>query len=79
MHAAKVVQIMTEDELEALLPEFDGWIIGDDPASRKVLEAGAGGKLSAIVKWGVGVDNVDFKAAADLGLKSCNTPGVFRA
>ncbi|WP_229814345.1 NAD(P)-dependent oxidoreductase [Novosphingobium colocasiae] len=77
LHAAKVVQIMTEDELEALLPEFDGWIIGDDPASRKVLEAGAGGKLSAIVKWGVGVDNVDFKAAADLGLKSCNTPGVF--
>jgi len=77
LSAPNVVQIMTEEELEALLPEFDGWIIGDDPATRRVLEAGARGNLRSIVKWGVGVDNVDFKAANDLGLKSCNTPGVF--
>lgn len=77
MEAARVVQIMTEDELCEVLPEFDGWIIGDDPASARVLEAGATGKLKAIVKWGVGVDNVDFKAAERLQLKSTNTPGVF--
>lgn len=75
--AAKVTQTMSEEELIALLPEFDGWIIGDDPASARVLEAGAAGRLRAIVKWGVGVDNVDFEAAKRLNLKSANTPGVF--
>jgi D-3-phosphoglycerate dehydrogenase len=29
------------------------------------------------VKWGVGVDNVDFTAARELGLPVVNTPGVF--
>lgn len=74
---AKVVQILTEEELIARLPAYDGWIIGDDPASVRVLEAGRAGKLKAIVKWGVGVDNVDFAAAQRLGLPAANTPGVF--
>lgn len=77
LDAPNVVQTMTEDELCAILPDMDGWIIGDDPASARVLEAGAAGKLKAIVKWGVGVDNVDFEAAKRLGLPSTNTPGVF--
>ena len=75
--AAVVQQTLSEEELIAILPQFDGWIIGDDPATSEVLSAGAAGRLRAIVKWGVGVDNVDFAAAADLGLKSAHTPGVF--
>lgn len=75
--APDVVQTMTEEELCGRLPDVDGWIIGDDPASARVLEAGAAGRLRAIVKWGVGVDNVDFEAADRLGLPSTNTPGVF--
>ena len=75
--AAEVVQTLSESELEQMLPGFDGWIIGDDPATERVLRAGANGALKAIVKWGVGVDNVDFNAAAELGLKACNTPNVF--
>lgn len=74
---AQVTQTMSEQDLVKLLPDFDGWIAGDDPATSRVLEAGAAGKLRAIVKWGVGVDNVDFAAATRLGLKSANTPGVF--
>lgn len=77
LDAPKVVQTMSEDELCKQLPGFDGWIIGDDPASARVLEAGAHGRLKAIVKWGVGVDNVDFEAAKRLGLPAVNTPGVF--
>lgn len=77
LYAAPVIQTMSEDELIAVLPDFDGWIIGDDPASRRVLQAGVNGKLRAIVKWGVGVDNVDFEAASEFGLKAVNTPGVF--
>ena len=74
---AKVVQVMTEDELCELLPQFDGWIIGDDPATRRVFEAGKAGKLKAAVKWGIGVDNVDFAACKDLGIPITNCPNMF--
>jgi D-3-phosphoglycerate dehydrogenase / 2-oxoglutarate reductase len=74
---AKVTQVMSEDELVEILPAYDGWIIGDDPATRRVFEAGRKGKLKAAVKWGVGVDNVDFAACKDLGIPVTNTPGMF--
>lgn len=70
-------QIMSEDQLCEILPRCDGWIIGDDPATRRVFEAGKGGRLRAAVKWGVGVDNVDFKACEDLQIPISNTPGMF--
>ncbi len=75
--APKVVQILSEEELMGLLPEMDGWIIGDDPATARVLEAGKRGRLRAVVKWGVGVDNVDFEACRRLGLPVSNTPFMF--
>ena len=74
---AQVTQVMSEAELKEILPDYDGWIIGDDPASRSVFEAATKGNLKAAVKWGVGVDNVDFKACEDLGIPITNTPGVF--
>ena len=74
---AKIVQQFTERELVNILPEFDGWIVGDDPCTRSVLAAGKSGKLRAIVKWGIGIDNVDFKACSDLGIPVENTPNMF--
>lgn len=74
---AKVVQTLSQDELCELLPQFDGWIIGDDPATRRVFEAGKAGKLKAAVKWGIGVDNVDFAACKDLGIPITNCPNMF--
>ncbi len=72
----EVVHILPVDELKKLVPEHDGWIIGDDPATREVLAAGRAGKLKAAVKWGIGVDNVDFAACKDLGIPVTNTPGL---
>ena len=72
-----MVQTMTEDELVELLPQYDGWIAGDDPATGRVLRAGAAGKLRAVVKWGVGTDAVDFSAAEQIGLPVAHTPQVF--
>ena len=70
-------QTLTEEELIKLVPECEGWIIGDDPATRKVFQAGVSGKLKAAVKWGVGVDNVDFDACKEFGIPVINTPGMF--
>lgn len=72
-----VVQTLSEDELVRILPHQDGWIAGDDPANRRVLTAGVAGRLRALVKWGIGTDNVDFDAARDLNLAVSNTPGMF--
>lgn len=72
-----VVQTLTVEQLKEIVPQHDGWIIGDDPATRAVFEAGKAGRLKAAVKWGVGVDNVDFAACKDLGIPVTNTPGMF--
>lgn len=72
-----VVQTLSEEELMRILPNVDGWIIGDDPATEQVFAAGKAGKLKAAVKWGVGVDNVNFKAAQALELPISNTPQMF--
>lgn len=77
LHRAQVTQILSEDELCDLIPKYDGWIIGDDPATRRVFETAQRGKLKAAVKWGIGVDNVDFAACKDLGIPIINTPNMF--
>jgi D-3-phosphoglycerate dehydrogenase len=77
--AAEVRQTMTENELISHLPAFDGWIIGDDPATFDVFKAAKAGQLKAAVKWGVGVDNVDFAACKQLSIPITNTPGMFGA
>lgn len=77
VEAPKVTQTLTEQELRGLVPSVDAWIAGDDPVNRSVMAAGKQGRLRVVVKWGVGVDNVDFAAAKDLGIPVRNTPGVF--
>lgn len=72
-----VVQTLSVEQLKELLPQHDGWIIGDDPATREVFEVGKAGKLRAAVKWGIGVDNVDFAACKDLDIPIANTPNMF--
>ncbi len=75
--APRVVQTMCVAELKELVPQHDGWIIGDDPATREVFSVGKGGRLKAAVKWGIGVDNVDFAACKELGIPITNTPNMF--
>ena len=75
--AANVVQTLSVAELKALVPFHDGWIIRDDPANREVFTTGKAGRLKAAVKWGIGVDNVDFAACRDLGIPITNTPNMF--
>jgi len=69
--------VMSEDDLCQIIGDYDGWIIGDDPCTERVIAAGVKGKLKALVKWGVGVDNVDFEACAKYNIPVTNTPGMF--
>ena len=75
--APQVVQTLSIEELIRLVPQYDGWIIGDDPATYKVFSAGKSGRLKAAVKWGIGVDNVDFAACKELNIPITNTPNMF--
>lgn len=72
-----VVQTLSVEQLIELVPQHNGWIIGDDPATRAVFEAGRAGNLKAAVKWGIGIDNVDFAACKDLDILIDNTPNMF--
>ena len=74
-----VVQTLSVEELKEIVPQHDGWIIGDDPATREVFIAGKAGRLKAAVKWGIGVDNVDFDACESLEIPITNTPDMFGA
>jgi D-3-phosphoglycerate dehydrogenase len=75
--APTVLQTLSVEALCALVPEHDGWIIGDDPANAQVVEAGAAGSLKAAIKWGIGTDNVDFEAFGKANIPVTNTPGMF--
>lgn len=75
----EVVQTLSVEELKKLIPQHDGWIIGDDPATREVFIAGKAGNLKAAVKWGIGVDNVDFDTCKELEIPIINTPNMFGA
>jgi len=69
--------LMSEDELCKIIGNYDGWIIGDDQCNENVIKAGIKGKLKAVVKWGVGVDNVDFDACKKFNIPVTNTPAMF--
>ena len=74
-----IKQSLSESELINIIPKYDGWIIGDDPATNNVFKAGKSGNLKAAVKWGIGVDNVDFDACKELNIPITNTPQMFGA
>ena len=48
------IQTLFKDELISLVPKYDGWIIGDDPASRDVLLSGKNG-IKSHSEMGIGI------------------------
>jgi len=65
---------LRENELRPLLGNVDGVIAGLDEFTRGALTDSK--RLKVISRYGVGVDNVDLKAAKDLGIKVVTTPEV---
>jgi len=63
-----------EDELASIIGQYDGLIVrSGTKVKARVLENS--GRLKAIVRAGVGVDNIDIDAATRKGILVMNTPG----
>ncbi|WP_410627697.1 phosphoglycerate dehydrogenase [Amycolatopsis sp. cmx-8-4] len=62
------------DELAAALGDAVGAIVSTDPLTADVLERAP--LLRAVVRSGVGYDSVDVDAAARLGIRVSNLPGI---
>ncbi len=62
----------TEDEIIAQCGAADGILMMYAPMTRRVMQSLS--RCKAIVRYGVGVDTVDLKAAAELGIVVSNVP-----
>jgi D-3-phosphoglycerate dehydrogenase len=63
---------MTEEELLKVVEDADGIIVGVDKINRRIIEHAK--KLKIIARHGIGVDNVDLKAATDNNIIVTYTP-----
>jgi D-3-phosphoglycerate dehydrogenase len=63
-------------EMKTLLKGHDIAILGDDVITADVIKC-ALPRLKALIKWGIGTDNIDLSSAKSLGLPVYNTPGQF--
>src|SRR5512145_2896009 len=72
----EVHERMNEEEILNYAGKFDGTICGDDRYTERALKACLP-RLKVISKWGTGIDSIDRKAAAVLGIRVCNTPNAF--
>lgn len=73
----EVNQFMNEAQCLEFAGQVDGWLAGDDQITETVLKAFLP-RLKVISKWGTGIDSIDLKAAKNLGVPVCNSPGAFR-
>ena len=72
---ADVRERLCEAELLPLVGTIDGAICGDDQFTERVLSSAP--RLKVISKWGTGIDSIDTRAAARLGIRVCNMPDAF--
>jgi D-3-phosphoglycerate dehydrogenase len=71
-HTLHLKQCKTEDELLEEVATADALIVQWAPVSAKVIEALP--QCKVIVRYGIGVDNVDLEAAKKRGIPVCNIP-----
>ncbi len=73
---AEVQERLNEEDILAYAGQFDGIVCGDDRFTSKALAA-CSPRLKVISKWGTGIDSIDSKTAAQLGIQVCRTPNAF--
>lgn len=66
---------LSEARMLELAGQFDAYLCGDDVMSRAVIQKSLP-RLRVISKYGIGLDKIDLKAAAELKMPVLFTPGV---
>lgn len=66
---------LSEARMLELAGQFDAYLCGDDAMTRAVIQKSLP-RLKVISKYGIGLDKIDLKAAADLKVPVLFTPGV---
>ncbi len=66
---------LPESRMLELAGQFDAYLCGDDAMTRAVMEKSLP-RLKVVSKYGIGLDKIDLKSAADLKLPVLFTPGV---
>jgi phosphoglycerate dehydrogenase-like enzyme len=69
---AEAVLAASVDEFESLIPAMDALIVANADINRDVLSRAA--RCRAVVRHGMGVDNIDVGAATEYGIMVCNVP-----
>lgn len=64
----------TREQILEYIPDMDALLVGVEPVDAEIIKAGK--KLKVISKHGVGIDNIDVKAAEGSGIAVKNAPGV---
>lgn len=64
----------TYNELKDIVNDIDGVVAGVDTWDENIFQAAV--NLKVIARFGVGVDNIDLKAAEKHGIVVCNAPGI---
>lgn len=71
---ATIAPSPSDKDLLPLIGDADGLLIRSTKLSNAVMEAGK--KLKVVGRHGIGLDNIDLKAATNLGIMVVNTPGA---
>jgi len=67
---------ITQEALHQIITDFDAVVVGGtDKFDRALLEK-ARGRVRLLVKWGVGIDNIDLAAAEEFGMTVRYSPGL---
>ena len=64
----------TFEELKEIVGDIDGVVVGVDTWNEEVFRLAP--KLKVLARFGVGVDNIDLKAAEKREIVVCNSPGI---
>lgn len=72
----KVEERLEEEEILKYAGQFDGAVCGDDRYTARAVKACLP-RLKVISKWGTGIDSIDQKACAEMGVQVRNTPNAF--
>ena len=62
------------EELKEIVGDIDGVVVGVDTWNEEVFRLAP--KLKVLARFGVGVDNIDLKAAEKREIVVCNSPGI---